>query len=131
MPLLITMVALIIVGKIVVHAGVVRLFGESLRTSVLTGIGLAQIGEFSFVLVQAARQEGHVGPDVYQATLAASLISIVLNAALVPPEGASHLLGGGLDAEDDHRITTPRPTGRRRHAALGSAPPMPDRRCAG
>jgi len=50
---------------------------------VLTGIGLAQIGEFSFVLVQAARQEGHVGPDVYQATLAASLISIVLNAALV------------------------------------------------
>src|SRR5207253_1471803 len=49
----------------------------------LTGIGLAQIGEFSFVLVQAARQEGHVGPDIYQATLAASLLSILINAALV------------------------------------------------
>jgi CPA2 family monovalent cation:H+ antiporter-2 len=82
-PLLIAMVALIVVGKLVVRAGVVKMFGESLRTSLLTGIGLAQIGEFSFVLVQAARQEGHVGPDVYQATLAASLLSIVINAALV------------------------------------------------
>ena len=82
-PLLIAMLALVVVGKLVVRAGVVRIFGESLRTSLLTGIGLAQIGEFSFVLVQAARQEGHVGPDVYQATLAASLLSIVINAALV------------------------------------------------
>lgn len=82
-PLLIAMVALVVIGKLVVRAGVVRMFGESPQTAVLTGIGLAQIGEFSFVLVQAARQEGHVGPDVYQATLAASLLSIVINAALV------------------------------------------------
>jgi len=33
--------------------------------------------------VQAARQEGHVGAEVYHATLAASLLSIVINAALV------------------------------------------------
>jgi CPA2 family monovalent cation:H+ antiporter-2 len=82
-PLLVTVVLLVVVGKMVVHAGVVRLFGESMWTSLLTGVGLAQIGEFSFVLVQAARNEGHVGPDVYQATLAASLLSIVVNAALV------------------------------------------------
>ena len=82
-PLLLAMVALIVVGKLVVRAGVVWMFGESLRTALLTGIGLAQIGEFSFVLVQAARQEGHVGPDIYQATLAASLLSILINAALV------------------------------------------------
>ena len=82
-PLLVGILALIVVGKSLVHAATVWAFGESLRTAVLTGIGLAQIGEFSFVLVQAARQEGHVGPDVYQATLAASLLSIVINAALV------------------------------------------------
>ena len=82
-PLLLAMVALIVVGKLLVRTGVVWAFGESLRTAVLTGIGLAQIGEFSFVLVQAARQEAHVGPDVYQATLAASLLSIVINALLV------------------------------------------------
>jgi CPA2 family monovalent cation:H+ antiporter-2 len=82
-PLLVAMLALIVAGKFVVRAATVWAFGESLRTAVLTGIGLAQIGEFSYVLVQAARQEGHVGPEVYQATLAASLLSIVINAALV------------------------------------------------
>src|SRR5262249_25520966 len=68
-PLLLAMVALVVVGKLVVRAAAVWSFGESPRTAVLTGIGLAQIGEFSFVLVQAARAEGHVGSDVYQATL--------------------------------------------------------------
>jgi CPA2 family monovalent cation:H+ antiporter-2 len=82
-PLLVAMVLLVVIGKLLIRAGVVWLFGESLWTALLTGIGLAQIGEFSFVLVQAARQEGHVGPDVYQATLAASLLSIVINAGLV------------------------------------------------
>ena len=83
LPLLVTMVALVVVGKLVVRVGVVRLFGETLRTALLTGIGLAQIGEFSFVLVKAAREEGHIGADVYQVTLAASLITILINAALV------------------------------------------------
>src|SRR5207237_4412731 len=49
----------------------------------LVGVGLAQIGEFSFILVQVARQAGHVGPDLYSATLAASLVTILINAALV------------------------------------------------
>jgi CPA2 family monovalent cation:H+ antiporter-2 len=99
-PLLVAMVGLVVVGKLLVRAGVVRLFGETLWTALLTGIGLAQIGEFSFVLVQAARSEGHIGPDVYQATLAASLLSVLLNAALVriAPRslGALRLVGRAL-----------------------------------
>jgi CPA2 family monovalent cation:H+ antiporter-2 len=47
------------------------------------GIGLAQIGEFSFVLVQVARNAGHVSDEIYSAILAASLLSILLNALLV------------------------------------------------
>lgn len=83
LPLLGVMVGLVVVGKTVVRATVVWLFRETPRTALLTGIGLGQIGEFSFVLVQAARQAGHIGPDVYQATLAASLLTILLNAALM------------------------------------------------
>jgi len=82
-PLLVTMVGLVVVGKLVIRAGIVRLFGETSWTALLTGVGLAQIGEFSFVLVQAARREGFIGEDIYQATLATSLITIVLNATLV------------------------------------------------
>jgi CPA2 family monovalent cation:H+ antiporter-2 len=83
LPLLGTLVALVVVGKLLIRVGVVWLFRETLWTALLTGIGLAQIGEFSFVLVQAAREAGHIGADVYQATLAASLLTILINAALV------------------------------------------------
>jgi CPA2 family monovalent cation:H+ antiporter-2 len=81
--LLIVMVLLAVPGKFAIRAFVVRLFGYPAWTAVLAGLGLAQIGEFSFVLVQVARAAGHVGDDVYQATLAASLLSILVNAAVV------------------------------------------------
>jgi CPA2 family monovalent cation:H+ antiporter-2 len=83
LPLLGVIVALVVVGKLVVRFGVVWLFGETVWTAALTAIGLAQIGEFSFVLVQAARQEGYIGVDVYQTTLAASLLTILINAVMV------------------------------------------------
>jgi CPA2 family monovalent cation:H+ antiporter-2 len=82
LPLLASVVGLVVVGKLVIRTAVVWLVGETLWTAVLTGVGLAQIGEFSFVLVQAARQAGQIGDDVYQVTLAASLLTIVINAAL-------------------------------------------------
>jgi CPA2 family monovalent cation:H+ antiporter-2 len=83
LSLLATMLVLIMAGKLVIWTTVVRVFGYRLETALLVGIGLTQIGEFSFVLVQAARTAGHVGSDVYSATLAASLLTILLNAALV------------------------------------------------
>lgn len=83
LSLLMTMIGLIIVGKFVTRATVVRLVGYPWATAILVGIGLTQIGEFSFVLVQAARSAGHIGSEVYNATLAASLITILINAVLV------------------------------------------------
>lgn len=49
----------------------------------LFGLGLTQIGEFSYVLVKVAHDNKLVGADVYGATLAASLFTILLNAALI------------------------------------------------
>jgi len=83
LPLLAAMVGLILVGKFVIWTAVVRVFGYSIWTAILVGVGLTQIGEFSFVLVQVARTAGLVGTDVYNATLAASLVTILINAALV------------------------------------------------
>jgi len=83
LPLLGVMVGLILVGKFVIWTTVVRLFGYSIWTAVVVGVGLTQIGEFSFILVQVARSSGLVGSDVYNATLAASLVTILANAALV------------------------------------------------
>ena len=83
LPLLGVMLTLIMLGKLVIWTAVVRLFRYPLPTALVVAVGLTQIGEFSFILVQAARSAGHVGVDVYTATLAAALLSILLNAALV------------------------------------------------
>jgi CPA2 family monovalent cation:H+ antiporter-2 len=81
--LLAVMVGMIVVGKFLIWMGVVRAFAYPLTTAMLVGGGLTQIGEFSFILVQVARNGGLVGHDVYNATLAASLLTILLNAVLV------------------------------------------------
>jgi monovalent cation:H+ antiporter-2, CPA2 family len=82
LPLLGVMVALTIVGKAFVWTAVVRLFRYPIWTAMLVGLGLTQIGEFSFILVQVARSAQLVSQEVYNATLATSLITILLNAAL-------------------------------------------------
>ena len=83
LPLLGVMVALIVVGKFAIWMAVVWLFRYPLSTALRVAAGLTQIGEFSFILVQVARTAGQVGDDVYSATLAASLLTILINALLV------------------------------------------------
>jgi CPA2 family monovalent cation:H+ antiporter-2 len=98
--LLAVLLGLIIIGKFLVWSAVAWLFGYPLRTAMLVGVGLTQIGEFSFILVQVARSSGHVGSDVQNATLAASLISILLNALLV------RYVPDWLQARDRARVAT-------------------------
>ncbi len=81
LPLMI--VALTVIGKFVIWVTVVRSFRYSFQTALLVGVGLTQIGEFSYVLVQVARDAKLVGDEMYNATLAASLITILLNGLLV------------------------------------------------
>jgi len=83
LALLWAILGLVLVGKFLVWTGVVKLFGYRFRTAALVGTGLTQIGEFSFILVQVAHSAGLLGDDFYYATLAASLLSILINASLV------------------------------------------------
>jgi monovalent cation:H+ antiporter-2, CPA2 family len=83
LPLLGVMIVLIVVGKFLIWTAIVWLFRYPLPTALMVGVGLTQIGEFSFILVQVARSAGHVGDEVYSAALAASLLTILLNAALM------------------------------------------------
>jgi len=76
------LVALILVGKLVVWFAVVRLFGYPTQTALRVGIGLTQIGEFSFILAQVSLKAGLITAEVYNATLAASLVTILVNATL-------------------------------------------------
>lgn len=80
--LILTMVALILFGKFIIWFGVVKLFRYSTTTAWRVGIGLTQIGEFSFILAQVSRHSGIINTGVYNATLAAAMITILINASL-------------------------------------------------
>ncbi|MGB2628467.1 MAG: cation:proton antiporter [Candidatus Acidiferrum sp.] len=75
-------VGLVLVGKFVTWFGVVKLFRYSNDTALRVGIGLTQIGEFSFILAQVSLAAGLISKEIYNATLAASLITILANASL-------------------------------------------------
>ncbi len=79
----IVIVLLIVVGKLIIWTAVAWLFRYPFRTALLIGAGLTQIGEFSYVLVRVARDSQIVDGDVYNAVLAASVISIVINGLIM------------------------------------------------
>jgi CPA2 family monovalent cation:H+ antiporter-2 len=84
--------ALIVFGKFLVWSGIVRAFGYSWETAKRVGIGLTQIGEFSFILAQVSLNAGLISRAIYDATLVASLATILANATffkfLKPAAGA-------------------------------------------
>jgi monovalent cation:H+ antiporter-2, CPA2 family len=78
--LVVLLVALVIFGKFLVWSTISRIFGYSWETSKRVGIGLTQIGEFSFILAQVSLNAGLISREIYDATLIASLITILANA---------------------------------------------------
>ena len=70
-------VVLLVVGKTLIIWSVVQLLGFPQRTAAMTALGLAQIGEFSFVLAKAGRAVDLLPDTDYQTFLAASIISMI------------------------------------------------------
>lgn len=67
----------LMVGKVLIVWAVVRMLGYPQRISAMVALGLAQVGEFSFVLAKAARGTDLLSDVEYQAFLAASIISMI------------------------------------------------------
>lgn len=74
--LVLMMVGLILTVNFFITTFVVTGFGYPPRVALAAGLMLAQIGEFSFLLLEAARQSGAVEPFFYQASLSAALLTI-------------------------------------------------------
>ena len=70
---------LVVLGKSIVAFAIVLAFGYPVRTGLTVAIGLAQIGEFSFILSDLALELRLLPPDAHQLVLAAALGSIMLN----------------------------------------------------
>jgi CPA2 family monovalent cation:H+ antiporter-2 len=76
-----------IVLKTLVTYSVVRFIRRSERTGIIAGLGLAQVGEFSFVLASVAGTMGLIGGDEYQVFLGAAIISMIAAPFLVGAAG--------------------------------------------
>ena len=84
--MVLTIVGSVVAIKFVVTALIVRFAGYLPSTSLLAGIGLGQIGEFSFILVASALALGMVDNDFYSL--------IVVSAVLTMAAGSPVISGG-------------------------------------
>jgi CPA2 family monovalent cation:H+ antiporter-2 len=67
----------VLVGKTAIVTGVVVLLGMPLRIATMVGLYLGQIGEFSLVLLTAARATGALPDNFHQTTLSVTLVTMV------------------------------------------------------
>jgi CPA2 family monovalent cation:H+ antiporter-2 len=83
MPLAIAAVVfLVVVAKAITKFAIIALFGYPVRVAVTVGAGLAQIGEFSFILGTVGLSLGLLPPEGFQLIVAGALVSIALNPLL-------------------------------------------------
>jgi CPA2 family monovalent cation:H+ antiporter-2 len=74
--------ALIVVAKPLAALAIVAVLRQPLRVGVTVAAGLAQIGEFSFILAEVGRSLGLIPGEAYSLVLAGALLSITINPLL-------------------------------------------------
>ena len=82
LPMIGLLVAVLLV-KFVARAGAVLLAEVPLRSAIMVGIALAQVGEFSFLLAQQGQESGFLRGDPYQVFLAVSVLSMIVTPFLM------------------------------------------------
>jgi CPA2 family monovalent cation:H+ antiporter-2 len=103
-PALLVLLVIATVGKAAVSAGLGRLLGLPLRSALLLGATIAQVGEFSFLLAEQALSLELLDTRGYNLVLGTAVASIVLTPVLV--SGAVRLIE------------------RLEHASLAAEPPV-------
>ncbi len=78
LELILGLVTLVFIGKFLIITPLVKIFRYPLKTALICGFGLAQIGEFSFVLASEGQQLGLVSRRVYLLILGTTAVTLVL-----------------------------------------------------
>lgn len=79
---LLAVLAIVLIAKPLAALAIVIGFGYPIRSALTVGVGLAQIGEFSFILADLGRSLGVLPGEGYNLIIAAALFSIALNPIL-------------------------------------------------
>jgi len=79
-PMAVVLVTLlVVVAKSVAAFAIVALLRRPVRVGLTVAAGLAQVGEFSFILATLGLALGLIPDDAFQLVVAAALVSITLN----------------------------------------------------
>jgi CPA2 family monovalent cation:H+ antiporter-2 len=76
LELILLLVLLVIVLKAIIAGGVPAVLGYPIRTIVLVGLGLGQVGEFSFILSKSGLGLGLLSSEAYQVFIAVALVTM-------------------------------------------------------
>lgn len=121
-PAMIVLVAFsVMVLKLILISVTVGLLGLPLRTSILCGLSLCQVGEFSFVLFLTGADMGLLGKNLYQLFLDVSVLTMAATpfAIALAPKAADWTGKLPLPSKLKRGFTKPVSTGKRgRHRAL-------------
>jgi monovalent cation:H+ antiporter-2, CPA2 family len=117
--LILSALAVVLVGKPLVALVLVLLWGYPAGTALRIAVALAQIGEFSFIVAAVGAQLGIVTDDVRNTLIATAIVSIAVNPLLyravtplerwVPQRRSARLVEGedaqssSLDSDPRHR----------------------------
>jgi CPA2 family monovalent cation:H+ antiporter-2 len=71
-------VLLVLLGKALIFAGIVRAFGYGNAAPFVIGLGLFQVGEFSFVLARVGLNAQAISEDLYALVLVTAVVTMVL-----------------------------------------------------
>ncbi|MDQ3316949.1 MAG: cation:proton antiporter, partial [Actinomycetota bacterium] len=87
-PIVLAVVLAVFLGKGLIFAGVARAFGYVNIVPFAVGLGLFQVGEFSFLLARSGRSEGVISSSTYSIALTTAVVTMALTpfaARAAPP----------------------------------------------
>ena len=87
-PLVLLLLSASMVFKFSIITGLTRLFGAPMGTSMRVGLYLAQGGEFGFVLLTLAANQGLVAPELLNPVLASMVISMIATPFVIQHAGS-------------------------------------------
>ncbi|MDP9454717.1 MAG: cation:proton antiporter [Actinomycetota bacterium] len=77
-PVVLAVVLLVFLGKGVIFAGLARTFGYGNIVPFALGLGLFQVGEFSFLLARVGVEEGAISQGTYSIALTTAVVTMAL-----------------------------------------------------
>ena len=83
LPLYVSIALVVLLVKGLLVAGISLFLGNSLRVSMMAGMALAQIGEFSFVLAETGLKNSIINHEIFQAMLAIIVVTMIVTPAMI------------------------------------------------